>query len=354
MLQPLLRPLAVAANDRLYGASPVSLPRPPILDLDFVGRPSLQYPGLPPISFTRASVATYRDASGVRRVAAVNEPRFDHDKNGNPLGLLVERSNTNFLLNSLAPATQTTQVLSTGTYTLSVEGSGSASVAGNTATIAGGGTATEGNSITFQITALGSLTVTVTGMLTAFQIENFDEVSSLIVTGGTTATRQLDDVSIPISSFGASLLSGTLLAQVGRLPFKTGAGANVFCALDDGTNSNRVVVFRTSGTVPPYACRAVVTISGSNQFLADSNTAIGPSDGVKIGIAYEAGNTGVGVNGGLLTPTMNNAFTLPLLTTLRLGSQTPSGSASVNGCIRRIQYFPFRVPNSLLQALTAF
>ena len=71
MLQPLLRPAAAAANDRLRGASPLALPAPPVLDLDFVGRPSLHYPGLPPITFTRSSTAARVNASGqVETVAA--------------------------------------------------------------------------------------------------------------------------------------------------------------------------------------------------------------------------------------------------------------------------------------------
>ena len=140
MLQPLLRPAAVAANDRLRGASPLALPAPPLLDLDFVGRPSLQYPGLPPLTFARADAATsatYRDVNGDRKMVGANAPRFDHSIAGVPLGLLMELPRTNYLLNSRAPATQTTGSLATGDYILWCEGPGSAAVAGTTATIIG-------------------------------------------------------------------------------------------------------------------------------------------------------------------------------------------------------------------------
>ncbi|MHB1217769.1 MAG: phage head spike fiber domain-containing protein [Alphaproteobacteria bacterium] len=98
MLQPLLRPVAVAANDRLHGASTLALPAPPALDLDFVGRPSLQYPGLPPIAFTRASTAARVNASGLVETVAADAPRFDHHPmTGARWGLLIEEARTNLI-----------------------------------------------------------------------------------------------------------------------------------------------------------------------------------------------------------------------------------------------------------------
>jgi hypothetical protein len=53
------------------------------------------------ITFTRASTATYVNASGLIASAAVNEARFDHDPaTGESLGLLVEEARTNQFLNS--------------------------------------------------------------------------------------------------------------------------------------------------------------------------------------------------------------------------------------------------------------
>jgi len=101
MLQPLLRPASVAANDRLYGVSPLALPAPPALDLDFVGRPSLHYPGLPPISFARGSAATRVNASGLIETVAAGMPRFDHHPmTGARRGLLIEEARTNLILRS--------------------------------------------------------------------------------------------------------------------------------------------------------------------------------------------------------------------------------------------------------------
>jgi len=41
-------------------------------------------------AFTRPLAAAYRDANGDDQSAVIDNPRFDHDAQGNPLGLLVE------------------------------------------------------------------------------------------------------------------------------------------------------------------------------------------------------------------------------------------------------------------------
>ena len=58
----------------------------PSLNLDFANSKKLDSR----ITFTRASTGTYTDESGIIRTAAANEARFDHDSDGNSLGLLIE------------------------------------------------------------------------------------------------------------------------------------------------------------------------------------------------------------------------------------------------------------------------
>src|SRR6187399_24135 len=67
------------------------------LSLDFMT------PGVldPRITFTRASTATYFDASGVMQTAATNAPRWDYDPSTKQLkGLLIEEVRTNIVRNS--------------------------------------------------------------------------------------------------------------------------------------------------------------------------------------------------------------------------------------------------------------
>ena len=71
----------------------------PTLDLDFANSKTLD----PRITFTRASGGSYVGADGLIKYAGVNEPRFDHDpETSESLGLLIEESRTNLVLNSLS------------------------------------------------------------------------------------------------------------------------------------------------------------------------------------------------------------------------------------------------------------
>lgn len=70
---------------------------------------------------------------------------------------------TNYFVNSAAAATQTTQSLAPGTYTIWCEGSnGSITVSAGTATITGAGTATPGAPVTFTVVTAGTVVLTVT------------------------------------------------------------------------------------------------------------------------------------------------------------------------------------------------
>jgi hypothetical protein len=95
LLQPPRRPLlmpAWARNSLWRQAAAV-----PSLDLNFAVTKNVG----PLVSFTRASTATYIDSAGTLQTAAVDVPRFDHNPTtGESLGLLVEEQRTNLLLRS--------------------------------------------------------------------------------------------------------------------------------------------------------------------------------------------------------------------------------------------------------------
>jgi hypothetical protein len=71
----------------------------PTLSLDFMQSGTLD----PRVTFTRASSATYTDASGVIQTAATNAPRWDY-ANGVMRGLLIEEQRTNVCLQSAGVA----------------------------------------------------------------------------------------------------------------------------------------------------------------------------------------------------------------------------------------------------------
>ena len=69
----------------------------PSLVLDFAGTGVLD----PRVTFTRSTTGTYYNSSGVLSTAAINAARFDYNPSTlAPLGLLIEQSSTNLLLQS--------------------------------------------------------------------------------------------------------------------------------------------------------------------------------------------------------------------------------------------------------------
>jgi hypothetical protein len=73
----------------------------PTFSRDFAGEKTLNNGTGPAITFTRASNATFFDASGTLQTASNDTPRFDHS-GGTSLGLLIEEARTNSIRNSQA------------------------------------------------------------------------------------------------------------------------------------------------------------------------------------------------------------------------------------------------------------
>ena len=83
----------------------------PALDLNFARQKRLDSR----VTFTRGSTATYVDSDGLIKTAASGEARFDHDTDGNSLGLLIEEARTNFIADSRSsslPQNGTTRITS--------------------------------------------------------------------------------------------------------------------------------------------------------------------------------------------------------------------------------------------------
>src|SRR5215207_835793 len=110
------------------------------------------------------------------------------------LGALIEPQRTNYLLNSGTPATQSVS-LGAGTYTLWIAGSGSCVLSGGPT-----GTATAGSPATFTLGSTTSVTFTISGTVTRFQVELGLEPTSFIPTTSAQVTRAADLPQLSISS----------------------------------------------------------------------------------------------------------------------------------------------------------
>ena len=102
-------------------------PGRPAFKLDFANNHTLD----PRISFTRDSIGTYVNADGLLAIASAGQPRFHHDYQSRPLGLLVESSRQNLYLYS-AQLTNAAQwiaanaTISAGVGSISPDGSANA------------------------------------------------------------------------------------------------------------------------------------------------------------------------------------------------------------------------------------
>lgn len=298
------------------------------------------------LAFTRSSAANYWNSSGVRTAVTNNQPRYDYDPISlQPRGLLMEGQRTNFLLNSLAPVTQTVVILATGTFTAWMEGSGSITTAAGTAIGAGFGVATNsalgtyGSYNTFTISTVGTVTVTVNGTVTAFQLEDGAFASSMITTTGATATRALElDYASSIPWYNQT--EGTFVVEY--MPGQNSTNG-IMSRVDDGTdNTGYSLTHRITGTQENFLGRQA-GVSQINILLTPMPALY---DVAIMAAAYKSGSNSAIVTAGSIG-TSAYAGVIGPMSGFRVGSR--SGDSWMFGWIRKISYYNTRMTDTQLQ-----
>lgn len=238
------------------------------------------------------------------------------------VGLLDFEARTNLFLNPTAPVTQTITV-ATGSNTLWVNGSGSATIAAGTATITGAGTAVNGAPVVINCTVAGTVVVTISGSLNASTLE-----------AGAFGTPFLTHAADVISPIGALLTAmkapvGTLVVQIGKTP----AAGNFPFLLANAAHST--VFARLLSNTMFRSTMATVNLDvtlGSGSFATGT---------VKMGWAWDGtGRSVVGNNG---TP-QTDANTLGGISDIVFGP--------LDGPIEMLTLFPTRLSVPALSALT--
>jgi len=164
--------------------------------------------------------------------------------------------------------------------------------------------------------------------------------TSYIPTSGSTATRQKDVASMPVSDFGYNVTEGTLLVEYTSFHTYT------------GTPYPRVLNLYES--VSPRAGVEILDFNAvTNPAIYDGGAAQASftfaNNLGKYALAF-AENDVAGCGGGGSVST-DTSCTLPIPTTLYIGMY--SSSSQLNGHIKSIQYYPRRLSNAQLQALTS-
>lgn len=209
----------------------------------------------------------------------------------------------------------------------------------------GGAITTITNSLYMQTSYQGSINYTGDGTsgvyLWGAQLEAGAFATSYIPTVASTVTRSADAVSVSATSPWFNAVEGTLYAEAAPLIANTGASRGIF-GLSGGTSSNSISLYiNSSGSLSG----GYIVNGGAAQ--ADFT----PTYSNKTALAYKANDVNMGAGGAI--GTTDTSATIPTISQVQLGDIYGGTSFKLNGWLRRIAYYPRRLTNAELQALTA-
>lgn len=171
--------------------------------------------------------------------------------------------------------------------------------------------------------------------------------TSYIPTTTTALTRSADVASVNTLSPWFNATEGTIYAEAVGVNNVSGATRR-FAEISDGTINDRSIVGYSTTTNTRF-----LTLDG-NVTQADVQVTTGVSAGslVKMATAYAVNDFQQASNGTL--GTADTSGTLPTVNIMFLGSDFSSTATNIlNGYLRRITYYPRRLSNVELQAITA-
>jgi hypothetical protein len=318
-----------------FGGSIVTsgIPAGATLALDFMSSGNLPAG----VTFTRASTATYIDASGVIQTAAVNQPRWDY-AGGSLRGLLIEEARTNLFLNSATLGTQSVAVTAQA-YTLSFYGTGTVTKSGAATGALVGTGAGQRVSQTFTPTA-GTLTCTVTGSVTNAQIEAGSMATSWIPTTGVSVTRAGDSCIIPPANTGFyTSPGGSWMAEF--IPLAVAASGNLGIIGYPVAGNPAQLYVQPTREIGQWDASAVAVTANAATVGAVSKT-----------VSTWGASTGrICLNGGAIA---SAALTLgyPNVGGFGVGIMISALPTVLTGYIRRVQYWPRILSDAEMLAVT--
>jgi len=175
------------------------------------------------------------------------------------------------------------------------------------------------------------------------QLEAGAFATSYIPTVASQVTRSADVAVIQGSNFSSfyNVNEGSIYCS-SLLQNKSSDSLGLY-AFDDGTTNNTFNSFYTGTGVNTNS-----RVSGSNVFVASAVALTTTPSILKTGFAYQTANYAASINAG--TPTTQLSGAVPVgLNRVQIGRYT----SYANGHIRQIAYYPRRLQNSELQAITS-
>ena len=175
------------------------------------------------------------------------------------------------------------------------------------------------------------------------QLEAGSFATSYIPTLASSVTRSADVASVNTLSPWFNATEGALFCEYDMF---VASGQPYQAELNDGTANNRITLYANAGVQRTY-----IATSGAAQVDMGVGS-ISNNVVYKTAVAYKANDFAITLNG--VSPTIDNSGTIPTVSKLALGAYNSDSLANLlNGHLRRIAYYPRRLTNAELQALTA-
>lgn len=181
------------------------------------------------------------------------------------------------------------------------------------------------------------------------QMEVASFATSYIPTTTTALTRAADIAAITGTNFSSwyNGIEGTIYTESSTLS-ASAAGVLTYAISDNTFNQSIYGNFSSGNT-----CRGANVLDGGvgQANLIASFTGLTTTNSTKDALAYKANDFAESCNG--LAARTDNAGTVPAVNRLYVGSSWSGNSNFLNGHIQSFTYYPTRLSNAVLQALTA-
>jgi hypothetical protein len=243
--------------------------------------------------------------------------------------------------------------VSTGTVVSTSLGSATITSVGNgwyRLTVTGTAGATSATNVRISLVSTGT-TTSYTGdgysgiYIWGAQLEVGAFPTSYIPTVASSVTRNADAATMTGVNFSSWYRAdeGSVYCEVVSAPINT--IAQRYLTISDGTNSNIIFARRTTSGIPAVAVNA----SGVTQADISSGSAITGGASFKSAFAYQVNNIAISTNAA--TVGTDTSAVTPVVTSMNIGS-SEGATQLLNGTIKKLAYYPTRLSNAQLQALT--
>jgi hypothetical protein len=171
--------------------------------------------------------------------------------------------------------------------------------------------------------------------------------TSYVKTQASQVTRSADSASMTGANFSDWYRAdeGTVYVEC-TLP-STAASYPLTVALSDGTGSNYISL--NKGTANSTQAQNLVLANGASQATLTTSNAFTANISCKNSVAYKVNDFASSVNN--LVPVTDTLGVVPIVNQLSIGFST--SFSALNGTIKKIAYYPTRLSNENLQALTS-